>query len=49
VPEGYKAEEGGALGDELVVGKHLGAGSTADVYRLKYAATGEDAPLVSTQ
>jgi hypothetical protein len=46
VPEGYQAEEGQALGEALLVGSHLGAGSTADVYRLKYAASGEDAPLV---
>jgi hypothetical protein len=40
VDESFQAEEGTSLSSEYNIDKHVGSGSTADVYKLKPAQKG---------
>lgn len=42
VDESFEAAEGAQLSSDLELDKHIGSGSTADVYKLKPAHGGKD-------
>jgi hypothetical protein len=42
VDEPFEAAEGAQLSLDLVLDKHIGSGSTADVYKIKPAHGGKD-------
>lgn len=46
VDESFEAAEGAQLSGGLLVGKHCGSGSTADVYKLQRSAGKPGAELV---